>query len=577
MSKATVGFAVVAGFSFVINLLMLVSPIYSQQIFDRVLVTHRMETLIYLSLLALVLIGLLGLMDTIRQYALGRIGRWWEEGLRTDVLNASLTQSRLTGRLAMSAVHDLSTVRNFIGSSNVTPFFDAPWTPIFLILCWALHPVIGLITTVGALLLFALAVANDRLTRPLLQEASEKQMQLSSISIAAMRHADTVHAMAIHTPIARRYARSGDELANVNELVGDRSAVIQGISKAVRFILQSAVMGVGAYLVSINQLTAGGMIAASIILGRAVAPAEQAIGAWRMFVAARDAHARLTQLFAAVPAQIEPTQLPAPTGVLSVENVSFTMRGMDRPVLRGVSFKVEPGQVLALIGPSASGKSTLCKLLVGSWMPASGHVRIDGAVVDQWPRETLGRHLGYVPQAVEMFAGSVKDNIARLEEPDDAAVVAAAQTAGCHEMILRLPKGYDTDIGEAGQYLSGGQRQRIALARALYREPSILILDEPNSNLDAEGEAALATSLAQVKARGCTVVVVSHRLALLSLVDTIALMREGAIEKLGTKAEVMAYLREQQNPQNGSVPLRPAMAAPQPPGFARPAPDMLKR
>ncbi|HUF44502.1 MAG TPA: ATP-binding cassette domain-containing protein, partial [Aestuariivirgaceae bacterium] len=359
----------------------------------------------------------------------------------------------------------------------------------------------------------------------------------------ALRNADVVHAMGMQPAVVALHDRRQNAINAASQVGAERTAAISGASKAVRIGVQVAILGVGAYLVTLGELTAGGMIAASIILGRALAPVEQGIGAWRGFTAAREAHGRITALLKAEPATPEPTALPAPSGQLSVENVSLQIAGQDKLVLRQVSFALEPGSVMAVIGPSAAGKSSLCRVLVGSWRPAAGHVRLDNADVGQLRSEDRGRHIGYLPQAIELFGGTVRDNIARLGEADDSAVVAAARIAGCHEMILRLPNGYDTEIGEAGAFLSGGQRQRIGLARALFASPRLVVLDEPNSNLDQEGESALIAAIAEIKQQGATVILVSHRFAMMRVVDMIGVLRGGMLEKFGPRDEMLQALQ----------------------------------
>jgi PrtD family type I secretion system ABC transporter len=549
------GMGVVAALSFFVNLLVLVSPIYMQQVYDRVLTTHHGETLVYLSVLLIICLVFLALFDSARSYALTRIGRWWDESLRVEILSAALYQSRVTGRVANGALNDLQTVRSFVGSPNLFPFFDAPWLPLFLILIAAIHPALGLIGLAGAIILFAFAVLNDVGTRRAIVSTSEQNIRLQSFTATSMRHADVIHAMGMFKQVANYYSGKATEISDATQLAGDRAGAISGATKAVRIGIQSAILGVGAYLAIHNEITPGGMIAASIILGRALAPVEQGLGTWKGFISARAAHLRLLALVKATKAAEGGVALPAPAGRLSVENVTLMLPGRDRPVLRGVDFKIEPGTVLALVGPSASGKSTLCRLMVGSWTPSAGHIRLDGADVTRWDRNDLGRHVGYMPQTVELFGGSVRDNIARLGEATDQEVIQAATICGCHDLILRLPRGYETDIGEAGSHLSGGQKQRIALARAVLRMPRFIVLDEPNSNLDAEGEAKLAGAIQAMKQAGSTVVIVSHRMPLFGLVDMIAVMREGVLEKFGPRDTVLNELSAQ-NRRTASPPLQ---------------------
>jgi PrtD family type I secretion system ABC transporter len=555
LKMSAFGLTAVGILSFFVNLLLLVSPLYMQQVFDRVLTTHHLDTLIYLTLFTVICLIFLAVFDGTRSYVLTRIGRWWDETLRVEVLNAALYQSRVVGRQATSALTDLQTVRAFVGGGNVLPFFDAPWMPAFLFLIALIHPWLGAIGLLGAIILFGLAVANDYATRKAIVSTGELGIRLNAFTATSMRHADVVHAMGMFKSVAGQYERMGNEITDATGIAGDRAAIIGAATKAVRIAIQVAVLGVGAYLVTQNQLTGGGMIAASIILGRALGPVEQGLGAWKAFVSARAAHLRLKKLVSVVPPIDSAVSLPAPTGRVTVENLVFTMPGLDRPILRNVNFALDAGSMLAVVGPSASGKSTICRLLVGSWTPSAGHVRLDGADISRWDRTELGPHIGYMPQSIELFGGTIRDNIARLGDATDEEVIEAAVTAGCHELILRLPKGYETNVGDAGSFLSGGQRQRIALARAVLRKPRLLVLDEPNSNLDSDGEARLAAALQEMKKSGSTIIIVSHRMSLFGLVDSIAVMREGALEKFGPRDAVLKELQ----PQNRTA--RPAAAA----------------
>ncbi len=539
------GMSVVAVFSFFVNLLVLVSPIYMQQVYDRVLTTHHLDTLAYLSLFTVVCLIFLALFDATRSYALSRIGRWWDETLRADVMHAALFHSRVSGKLATGALNDLQTVRAFVGSPNILPFFDAPWMPLFLLIIAAIHPMLGLIGLGGGVILFALAVANDLGTRKAMLTTSERSMRMSNFTGTSMRHADVVHAMGMFHAVVDRINRLSLEISEVTQKASDRTALISAITKAVRIGIQVAILGIGAFFVTRNEITAGGMIAASIILGRALTPVEQALGAWKSFSSARISYRRLNAMLMQAPALEERTALPAPSGNLSLENVVYALPGRQRPILRNIDFRVPAGTVIAVVGPSASGKSTLCKLLVGSWSPSAGNVRLDGADIARMDRTQIGRYIGYMPQSIELFGGTIRDNIARLGDATDEEVIEAAKIAGCHEMILAMKSDYDTDIGEAGSYLSGGQRQRIALARAVLRKPRLVVLDEPNSNLDNEGEIKLADTLKELKDSGATVVIVSHRSLLFTHVDAIAVLRDGVLEKFGPRDQVLAELNAQ--------------------------------
>ncbi len=553
LRQARYGIALLAFLSGVVNLLILVSPVYMFQVFDRVLPTFRVETLIYLSVAAGLCIVVLGVFEALRSVALARLGRWWDETARPDLLDASLAAARARGPNVGATLQDLHHVRSFVGGPSLLPFFDAPWAPLFIVVIFLLHPLLGLIALGSALFLLCFSLANDIYARAAVVGTSGVQMANGIFAATALRNADVVHAMGMQPAVVSLHDRRQQEINAASQAGAEHTAIIGGVSKAFRIGVQVAILGVGAYLVTLGQLTAGGMIAASVVLGRALAPIEQSIGAWRGFTSAREAHGRIKALLKSMPAAPEPTRLPAPAGRLSVENVSLMLPGQDRPVLRQVDFALEPGSVMAVVGPSAAGKSALCRLLVGSWRPAAGHVRLDGAELAQWRSEDRGRFIGYLPQAIELFGGTVRQNIARLGEASDDAVVAAARLAGCHEMILRLPNGYDTEIGEGAAFLSFGQRQRIALARALFASPKLVVLDEPNSNLDQEGESALIAAIAEVKRQGATVVLVSHRFAMMRVVDKIGVLRAGTMEKFGPRDAMLQELQAVPQPATRKV------------------------
>jgi PrtD family type I secretion system ABC transporter len=562
IGPAWIGFGVVFVLSFFINLSVLVSPLYMQNIFDRVLQTHHTETLVWLTLVTIGVLAVIGVLEALRGIVLARVGRWWDETLREDVLTAAVEQARLTGRNTTAAVQDLHTVRSFVGTNAILPFFDAPWMPLFIGMIALLHPLLGAIALVSAIVLVVMAFVLDRGSRVLSQGAVEQAQKGMGLAQALVRHADSAHAMGMLSALIGRYKTLQEPVIQSVERNADFAAVITGATKFFRLAVQIFILGVGAWLVLHNQLSSGGMIAASIILGRALAPAEQALGAWRGFVQARSAHKRLTELLTRSEKPQPTIHLPPPKGLLEIENLSFLLAGQDRPVLRQVTLTVPAGRTLALIGPSASGKSSLCKLIVGSWNPTQGHVRLDGASVSRWNREQASRYVGYMAQTVELFGGTVRDNIARFTVASDEAVVSAAQLAGVHEMILRLPKGYETDIGEGGAYLSGGQRQRIGLARAVFGDPRLVVLDEPNSNLDNEGETALLKAIASLRERGTTVILVSHRMTALSSVDYVAILRDGALERFGERESVIRDLRTVAAPLKQTPGVEAPMARP---------------
>ncbi len=539
-------------FSFFINLLILTSPIYMMQTFDRVLANGRVETLVFLTLIAGVAVLTMGLLEAVRARILARIGRWFERKLAPDFIKASMRGAACGLGAGAQPLRDLSTIRSVLGGNGINSIFDAPWVPVFIAVIWLLHPWLGVIALVAAVILFCTALINEYASRLLLKESNQLAISTTSRAGAAIRNADVFHAMGMLPGFLATWADRHDRALDLQLKANDRNAALLGFSKFFRLFVQVSILGAGAYLVLLAELTPGGMIAASILLGRALAPVEQAIGAWRGLVAARDAYGRLQQLLETLPPRPPRMQLPAPQGQLAFENVFFVPKGRDQMVLQGLSFAVEPGEALGVLGPSAAGKSTLCRIAVGTWQPTRGRARLDGADLFDWPADELGRYLGYLPQNVELFVGTVRDNIARLSPSvDSEAVIEAATAAGIHEEILKLPEGYDTEIGEGGAFLSGGQRQRIALARAFYGKPRLIVLDEPNASLDSEGELALVAAIERAKSWGAAVVLVTHQPRVLSPVNKVLLLHEGRAAAFGTRDEVFSKLRPLRVAQGG--------------------------
>ncbi len=559
------GLPVVALFSFFINLLVLTSPIYMLQIYDRVLSSGRVETLVFITLIAGLAVLVMGALDAIRGHVIGRIGRWFERRLSPELIGASVRGALVGWQGGAQPLRDLAQIRAFLAGPAVNAVFDSPWIPIFIAVIWALHPVLGVMALLSAIVLFCLAIINEYACRRPLREASKLSIRTHQQADAAIRNADVFQAMGMLPAFLAGWNKQNDQALALQLQATDRGAKVLGVSKFARMLVQILILGTGAYLVVKTELTGGAMIGASILLGRALAPVEQAIGAWRSLVSAREAYARLKGLLQKLPPPEDSMPLPAPQGRLTCENVICVPRGRDTPVLQGISFELEPGESLGVVGPSAAGKSTLCKILVGCWAPTRGHARLDGADLLKWPSDQLGPYVGYLPQDVELLGGSVKDNIARLvPNPDPQAVVQAALTAGVHEMILRFPDGYETEIGEGGAYLSGGQRQRIGLARALYGRPRLIVLDEPNASLDNEGEESLINAIRAAKAWGATVVLVAHQPRILGPVDKILLLRDGRVEMFGPRDEIFARLRPAARVAADSRPRiveRPASAA----------------
>jgi len=542
LKKARRGFVPVLVFSCVFNLLMLVSPIYMMQVFDRVLTSGHTETLLVLTAIAIVALMVLGQMDTYRQRLLNRIGVWLDQSLSLPVLSRAMKLSLDGAGVGAQPLRDLTQVRSFAASPALFPMIDAPWVPIFLTMIFILHPWLGLLSLFGAIGIFAIAYLNELATRTSLTEANQAQIKAFSEADKTVRQAEIVQAMGLLPNLMSRWAAINNQVLHHQSAAGDRAAEIGGITKFVRLSLQIGILGLGAYLVLANELTAGGMIAASILLGRGLAPVEQSIGAWKSWVAARAAYHRLNGVLSAVPDDPPRMALSKPTGHISVEALTFVPKGSTKPILRNVTFDIKPGEAMAVVGPSAAGKSTLCRLMVGVFAPTAGHVRLDGAEVFFWDRSDFGLHVGYLPQNVEFFDATVSENIARMGTPDSVAVIKAAKLAGVHDMILRLPQGYDTQLSDGATTLSGGQKQRIGLARALFGDPCLLVLDEPNAHLDQEGEAALMRTIDHLRACGTAILMVAHRSSVISHVDKLLVLQAGQVQMLGPCDDVISQM-----------------------------------
>lgn len=541
-------FVSVGLFSGVVNGLQLTVSLYMMQVFDRVLATRNLNTLLYLTLIAIAAVGLLAVLEAARSRIMQRVGAWVEEKVAPEGF-ARAVESQLRGRAyKMEALRDLGVCRGFIGSPGALALYDVPWVPVYLVVIFLLHPVLGTVALVGAALLLGLTIFNEFATSKLLREANTASMATQRRAESIVRNAEVIDSMGMLPAVMARWRMGVVEMTEPMNRAMDRAAPLLAVTKFFRLAVQIAILGIGAYLVLGQELTSGASIAASIIMGRALAPVEQMIGGWKQLVQARQSWKRL-QAFLVMPRLRPPgLPLPAPTGRLSVERVTYGFPGTNIAVVKGVAFALEAGESLAVIGPSAAGKTTLIRLLTGTLQPASGAVRLDGADVYTWQREDFGRHVGYLPQDVELFDGTIFDNIARLAEASPEAVYDAAKLAGAHEMILRLPKGYETEIGEGGQHLSGGQRQQIGLARAMFGNPKFIVLDEPNSNLDGDSEAALLRALHELRRRAVTVVLVSHRPVLVQGVEKVLLMRDGAVEMFGPRAEVLKKIMKPAQP-----------------------------
>src|ERR1700754_1946902 len=475
-------------FSGMVNLLQLTVSLYMMQIFDRVLATKNVNTLLYLSLIAAAAILLLAILEFSRNQIMQRLAGWVELKVAPEGFARAIENVLCGYSYRMEALRDLATCRGYVGSTAGLALYDVPWVPVFLGFIFILHPMLGFVATGGAIVLFVLTLLNELTTSRLTKEASTAAINAQRRADSIARNAEVIDSMGMLPAVMRRWQESVAEMITPQRRAAQRASVLLAMAKFVRLGVQIAVLGVGCYLVLQHELTSGASIAGSVIMGRALAPVEMLIGGWKQLVQVRQAFARL-QAFLRQPRLRPPgLPLPEPVGRLSVERVTYGFPGSTSAIVKGVHFTLNPGDSLAVIGPSAAGKTTLIKMLIGSLAPSAGAVRLDGADVHNWMREDFGRYVGYLPQAAELFEGTVFRNIARMGEARPEQVIEAAQLAGCHEMILRLPQGYETEIGENGQFLSGGQRQLIGLARALFGNPKFIVLDEPNSNLDGESE-----------------------------------------------------------------------------------------
>jgi len=539
-------FITVAAFSFFINFMMLTPSIYMLQVYDRVLASRNETTLLMLSFLIVGLYAMMSLLEAVRSFVLVRVGARLDLKLNARVFTAAFERNLVkSGSNAAQSLNDLATVRQAFTGAALLALMDAPWMPIYLVVIFIFSVPLGVFALVGALLLIALALVNERISHPPLDEAQKLGMYASTMASNHLRNAEVIEAMGMLPQIRGRWFALHLQFLQKQALASDRAGLMGGLTKFVRITMQSLVLGFGALLTIQGEMTAGMMIASSILVGRALAPVELLIGNWKQILSAQAAYGRLQELLSAHPARKSGMPLPPPTGDLSLYAVSAVAPGTRNLILNNVNLSIKAGEVVAVIGPSAAGKSSLARLLVGVWPAASGTVRLDGADLYQWNKDDLGPYIGYLPQDIELFAGTVAENIARFGEIVPDKVIKAARLAGMHELILQFPQGYDTPLADAGSSLSGGQRQRLGLARALYGEPSFIVLDEPNSNLDDMGEKALLESIKELKARGKTVVLITHQLSFLMVVDKILAMHEGTVKFYGPRDQVLAALKPQ--------------------------------
>ena len=538
----------VALFSSVVNLLMLAGPLYMLQVYDRVLASHSVPTLIALSVLLFGALAFQALMDLIRSRLVMRSAGFLDEHLSAVVHSAVIRLSafgRQTGEVH-EPVRDLDQIRSFLTGQGPIAIVDLPWIPVFLLLCGLIHPWLGMLALMGGIVLAGTTLFTERASRAPARETNRSARARSITLEADRRNSETIIAMSLEPALSQRWLTLNAGYLRAAERSSDVVSFYASLSKMTRMMLQSAALGLGAYLVIGHELMPGAMIASSIMMARALAPIETAIANWRGFVGARDSIVRLRRMLTQLGTEPVRTALPRPSRSLVAENVTVVAADGRSAIVGNISFELTAGEVMGVIGPSGSGKTSLARALVGVWLPVRGAVRIDGAALEHWSPEIIGPNLGYLSQAVDLFDGTVAENIARMAvAPDDSAVIRAAQAAGAHEMILRLPKGYDTRIGEAGAILSAGQRQRIALARALYGEPFLIVLDEPNANLDGDGEAALLRAIRGAKERGAIVILIAHRAAMLAVCDKVLVLREGAQHAFGPCHEILRSMTSQ--------------------------------
>ncbi|MEM8974496.1 MAG: type I secretion system permease/ATPase [Pseudomonadota bacterium] len=550
-------FTATAVFSFTINLLMLTGPLFMLQVYDRVMTSGSIPTLVALSVLTASLYAVIGLLELVRSRVVVRIGMDFDRRVTDRVFNASLRRSVTGSSSSTTILRELDSIRQFIAGPGPITLFDAPWTPIYLLVIFLMHWSLGIAATLGAAVLVTLAIISERMSRSAITEAGKGVASSLEIAETGQRNAEALTAMGMQSAYRRRWQSTNSEALSWQLLAADRLGTFQSITKSLRLGLQSFMLAIGAALALNNEISAGTIVAATIIFGRALAPVEQAVGHWRNLLRAVEGYFKLDDLLRSTPEPSQRTVLSRPEGHLSVNSLSVTAPNNRQPILNNLNCEIAPGQMCAVIGPSASGKSTLARALVGLWPPAKGSVRIDGARLDQWDQEALGQHIGYLPQSVELFAGSVRENIARFRtDVTDDDVIAAAKEAHAHDLILNLPQGYETQLGSFATHLSAGQRQRLALARALFGSPRLVVLDEPNANLDRIGDDALDAAIDDMRADGKAIVLVSHRVQAIGKADLLLFIDRGVQRAFGPRQEVMKMFQNGQTSAGGQNPGR---------------------
>ena len=539
-------FRTVGIFSAIINLLMLVPSIYMLQVYDRVLPSRNDITLLMLTLMMLGAYLIMSALEFVRSFMLVRLGAKLDMQLNKRVYTAAFEQNlKQGGGNAGQALQDLTAIRQFLTGNALFAFFDAPWFPIYLIVIFMFEPMLGLFALGGTAILVVLAFVNEKVSKKPLSEANSMAIASSNLATNNLRNAEVIESMGMLPNLMHRWFKMHGKFLQLQAEASEKAGIVGAVTKFVQIALQSLVLGLGALLAIEGKITPGMMIAASILLGRALSPVQMVISVWKQWSTTRSAYERLNKLLTENPPRHPGMELPKPLGAIEVEAVTAAPPGSQVAVLKGLSFGIHPGDVLGVIGPSGSGKSTLARLLVGVWPSAVGKVRLDGADIFAWNKDQLGPHIGYLPQDIELFAGTVSENIARFGDIDSAQVIEAAKRAGVHDLILHFPKGYDTLLGNDGGGLSGGQKQRLGLARAMYGDPSLIVLDEPNSNLDDVGEQALLLAVQDLRARSKTIILITHRTSIIGITNKLLLLRDGVTQMFGPTQDVLNALNEQ--------------------------------
>lgn len=535
---------IVFALSFFVNLLSLTVPLYLLQVYDHVLSSRSLDTLVMLTFIVVVALAVHAVLEALRRGMLARIGTWLDDRLQAPVLVAAVHSAlRSDPAAAAQAWRDLGGLRSFFGGTACAALFDLPWTPIFILAMILVHPLLGIIGFLASMMLFGLALLNEMATRSLFARSSAALVESQRRFESLLRNVEAISAMGMLPGVARLLHDNQSHAKEAQLSASARAAAIQSLARFVRLLTQIVVMACAAWLVIMNDVSPGAIFASSILLGRALGPVEGAIGTWKAVTSMRLGFSRLQKVMAAAPQPQQVMDLPRPSGALSVEQVTFTPLGADAPTVRRLTFAIDPGEILGVVGPSGAGKSTLGRLIAGTIAPTSGYVRLDEADIAIWLASGGHRYLGYLPQDIELFGGTVRENIARLQDAASEDVIAAATLVGLHETIMRLPRGYETDIGEGGIWLSGGQRQRLGLARAFFGYPQVVVLDEPNASLDPEGEEALRQAILGMRDRGSTIVIIAQRLGILNLSDKILVLDKGTMNAFGKRRVIAEKIR----------------------------------